>query len=269
MKILIFWDICWRVWRQALEKEIEGLKRKYNPDFIVASVDNITSGRWAIEKHILEMEKLWIDVATWWDHIFDNEKFIEDYLEKDNWILIRPINFYESEHYRIPWRGYKIVEKNWKKLLVIQLMWEVFMKYNVHNPFIKIEEILNQFKEEKIDAIIIDFHKEATAEGYWMLSFLDWKIGFLYGTHTHVQTNDEIISENGTWFLSDVGMIWALNSVIGADFSSVRKRFLTWIMKWKIKQKLDWEYLLNSVVVDINEEGKCENIEKIKIKGSL
>ena len=153
MKILIFWDIFWRIWRKALEKELEGLKEKYSPDFIVASVDNITSWRWAVEKHILEMERLGIDIATWWDHILDNEKYIEDYLEKEDGILIRPANFYKSAHYKIPWKWYKIVEKNWKRLLVIQLMWEVFMKYNMYNPFLKIEKIQDKFKDKKINLI--------------------------------------------------------------------------------------------------------------------
>ncbi len=269
MKILIFWDIFWRIWRRALEKEISGLKSKYNPDFIIANVDNITSGRWPVEKHILEIEKLGIDVLTWWDHIFDHEKHIIDYLDREEGILIRPANFYESEHYKIPWKGYKIVEKSWKKLLVIHLMWEVFMRYNVYNPFLKAEEILKKLSDEKFDAIILDLHKEATSEWYGMLTFLDWEISFLYWTHTHIQTNDEIIYEEGTWFISDVWMVWALNSVIWAEFGSLKKRFLTGITKWKIEQKLWSSYLLNAVVVSINELRKCEAIEKIRIEGKI
>ena len=72
MKILIFWDIFWRIWRWALKKELPKLKEKYNPDFIIANVDNASSGRWIIEKHALNLEGMWIDVMTWGDHIFDN-----------------------------------------------------------------------------------------------------------------------------------------------------------------------------------------------------
>ena len=142
------------------------------------------------------------------------------------------------------------------------------MKYNVYNPFLEIDKILKKFSDKKIDTIIIDFHKEATAEGYWMLSFLDSRVWFLYWTHTHIQTNDDYISENWTWFLSDIWMIWSLKSVIWADFGSVKKRFLTWIIKWKIKQSLDDNYILNAVIINI-DNNKCKNIEKIKIKGVL
>jgi len=38
------------------------------------------------------------------------------------------------------------------------------MRYNVYNPFLKIDEILKEVSNENIDAIIVDFHKEASAE---------------------------------------------------------------------------------------------------------
>ena len=72
MKILIFWDIYWRVWRKAFLKEFKNLKQKYEADFCIACVDNLSSGRWAIEKHAVELEKAWVDLMTSWDHFFDN-----------------------------------------------------------------------------------------------------------------------------------------------------------------------------------------------------
>jgi calcineurin-like phosphoesterase len=38
------------------------------------------------------------------------------------------------------------------------------MSHRVFNPFIKAKEILEIYKNENIDAIVIDFHKETTAE---------------------------------------------------------------------------------------------------------
>jgi calcineurin-like phosphoesterase len=40
----------------------------------------------------------------------------------------------------------------------------VFIKYKVSNPFLRVQEILEMYKSETFDAIIIDFHKETTAE---------------------------------------------------------------------------------------------------------
>ncbi len=269
MRVLIFWDIYGRIGRAAIKKQLPLLKEKYDPDFIVANIDNTTSWRWPIEKHVLELESLWIDLLTTWDHIFDNIDRVKDVLDNDNSKLLRVANFYETDEYKIPGRWYKIIKKNWKKLLVIHLMWEVFMRYNVDNPFLKINKILEKTKWENFDWIIVDFHKEATAEWYWMWFYLDWKISFLFGTHTHIQTNDELILPEWTWMLSDVWMNWSLYSVIWADFDSVKKRFLTWIGRWKIKQSLDKKYVVNAVVVDIDENKKCTNIKKIRIREEL
>ncbi len=269
MKILIFWDIYGRIWRAAIKKELPLLKEKYSPDFIVANVDNVTSWKGPIEKHILELESLWIDVMAWWDHIFDNIDRVEDYLDSESSKLIRPANFYESKKHKLPWKWYKIVEKKWKKLLVIHLLWQVFIHHKVINPFVKIEEILNETRWENVDAIVVDFHKEATSEWYGLWFYLDWKVGFVYGTHTHIQTNDELLLPKWTWLISDVWMNWSLYSVIWADYESVEKRFLTWIQRWRIKQSLDKNYVINSVIVDINDNWKCVNIEKIRIRGEL
>jgi len=268
MKILIFWDIFWRIWRKAFKKELPALKRKYNPDFIVVNVENISSGRWPIEKLVLEMKDLWVDVMTGGDHIYDNEKNITPYLEKENSRLIRPANFYESSFHKLTWKWYKIVERDWKKLLVIHLIGEVFMRYNVDNPFLKIDSILKEFLGEKFDAIILDFHKEASAEIDAMGFFLDKKISFVYWTHTHIQTNDEIILPWWTWKMWDVWMTGSLYSVIWADYNSVSKRFLTWIWKGKIEQNLWNDYVVNWVFIEVKNK-KCTNIEKIRIRNKL
>jgi len=268
VRLLIFWDIYWRVWRRAFKNNIKSLKKIYNPDFLIANWENLTSGYWPILKHILEMKESWVDLLTWWNHIFDNEKTIKDYLNDENGILIRPANFYESEYYTPPGKGYKILEKNWKKLLVINLLSGVFFRDEVFNPFLKIDEILKSFDLNEFNWVIVDFHRETSSEIYAMSMFLDWKISFLYWTHTHIQTNDELILPAWTGLISDVWMTWPLYSVIWADYNSVINRFLSWILKWKIEQSLNKEYVLNAVFVDIDDKTrKCLDIEKIKIKG--
>ncbi len=267
MRILVFWDVYWRIWRKALAKELPILKNKYNPDFVIVNIENATWGRGPIEDHAIELEKIWIDVMTSWDHIFDNESKIKDYLDKTDSKLIRPINFYESSEYKISWKWYKIVQKDWKKLLVINLMSETFMKFNVYNPFLKIEEFLKNIWED-FDAIIVDFHKEVSSEAYWLWYLMNGRLSFIYGTHTHMQTNDENILENWTWIISDVWMVWPFPSVIGADFESLKKRFLTWMSKWKIEQSLNNNYVVNWIYVEI-ENKKTIKLEKIRIRNIL
>ena len=268
MKVLIFWDVYGRIWRAALKKELPKLKEQYAPDFTIVNLENCTSWRWPIEKHVLEIESFWVDIMTWWDHVFDNMNRIEWYLNKEDSKLIRAANFLEYKDLTLPGKWFTVVEKNWKKLLVIHLIWEVFMHTKVSNPFIKAKEIIDDHSDMHLDGIIIDFHKETTAEWYGLAHFLDGEASFIFGTHTHIQTNDELILPGWTWILSDVWMNGPLYSVIWADYKSVEKRFLS-SSKWKIEQSLDKNYVVNGVLVEIGENMKCINIEKIRIRWQI
>lgn len=261
IKVLIFWDIYWRIWRNWLKKELNSLIEKYSPDFKIVNIDNISYWKWPILSHLIEFESLWFDVLTTWNHYFDNLSKIKEHIESWKSKAIRCANL----RWDLVWDWYKIVEKNWKKILVIHLLWQSFMWINSDNPFETTEKILEKHKNEKIDWIIIDFHKETTAEGYWLLHFLDWKVSFIFWTHTHVQTNDEIIFPAGTWFISDIWMNWPLYSVIWANFESVKSTFLNWYRNRAPEQSLDPNYIVSWAYVEIDENWKCLKIEKIKI----
>lgn len=270
MKVLVFWDIYGRIWRSALKKEIWALREKYNPDFVLVNIDNISSGRGAIEKHIREMEDLDVSLMMWWDHILDNMPKITDYLNSEESKVIRPANFLEQDYYPIAGKGYKIIKNNGKRLLVIHVLGSVFMNHVwVDNPYIKVEKILQEVDENSYDAVVVDFHKEASSEWYAMAHFLEKTPAFIFGTHTHVQTNDELIFPSWVGVIGDVGMTWPLYSVIWADFHSVRKRMLTGIQKGKIEQCLDKNYVVNGIFVEFGKDKKCVNLEKFRIRDSL
>lgn len=271
MRVLIFWDIYGRLWRKAFIKEYEGLKEKYQPDLTIVNIENITSGRWPASIHAQLIDNLWVDLMTAWDHAFDNMPDIATYFWKQNCKLIRPANFIVSEKFPLPWDGYRIIStREWKKLLVIQILWEVFMNHKVENPFHKITEILDSISQSEYDTCIVEFHRETTAELYGMANYLDGRVSAVYGTHTHIQTNDAHILSGGTWVITDVWMNGPFESVIWATFESVEKRFLSWISKWKIEQQLKWKYIINALVMDLNEEtGKCDHIENISFTWKL
>jgi calcineurin-like phosphoesterase len=56
---------------------------------------------------------------------------------------------------------------------------------------------------------------------------LDGEVSAVVGTHTHVQTADEIIFPGGTAFLCDAGFTGPHDSVLGRDWEPVVQRFLT------------------------------------------
>jgi len=270
VKVLVFGDIYGRVGRKAFSKEFDKICQKYSPDFTVVNIENITSWRGPVSEHAELMNALWVDVMTSGDHIFDNSPNIDRYLCREWSNLIRPANLYESQQIPLKGKWFKIVEKWWKRLLVIQLMGEVFMSHKVYNPFLKISEILTELPKESYDGVIVDFHRETTAELYGMAHHLNGEVSLVYGTHTHIQTNDAHILDGGTWIIGDVGMNWPFNSVIWADYASVKKRFFTGIQRWKIEQQLQGPYIINAVFVEIDEDTKlCKNIENISFTGTL
>ena len=100
MRILAFGDVFWRIWRKALIQEIDNLKQKYKPDFIIVNPENISSGRWPITKHMEMIHDIWVDVFTSWDHFLDNEKLLTPYMNREDCKMIRPANYYESEYFK-------------------------------------------------------------------------------------------------------------------------------------------------------------------------
>jgi len=98
-----------------------------------------------------------------------------------------------------------------------------------------------------------------------MRHFLDGKINVLFGTHTHVQTADEQITEKGTAYITDLGMTGPINSVIGMGVEESVKRFVTSLPE---RYKLaDGNCMLNGCIFEINDENcKTEKIERIIVK---
>ena len=117
-------------------------------------------------------------------------------------------------------------------------------------------------KEAQI--ILVDFHAEATSEKMAMGWFLDGKASAVLGTHTHVQTSDERILDEGTAYISDAGMTGPMDSVIGIRKEIALERLLTQI-PWKFdvaKEAIE----LQGVVIDIDSEtGRSENIQRIRV----
>lgn len=112
--------------------------------------------------------------------------------------------------------------------------------------------------------IIIDFHAEATAEKLALAYFLDGKVTIVYGTHTHVQTADEMIMKNGTGYITDIGMTGPKESVIGMNKDASIKRFLTSLPeRYKIAEN---DAKLNGCIFEIDDETcRVTNIKRVKI----
>ncbi len=254
MNILTVGDLVGNVGLKKLQKELQKIKEDYNIDFVIVNAENVAEGMGITERSFNILLDLNVDVITMGNHTW-GKKDIFKFIDHEK--LIRPANYPRNN----PGKGYSIYKCKDKKIAVINLIGRATMNVLSENPFIEAESIVNKIKNE-VDIIIIDFHAEATAEKIAMGYFLDGKITILFGTHTHVQTADETILENGTAYITDIGMTGPKDSVIGMDKEASIKRFLTSLPeRYKIAEG---EAKLNACVFDINDDTcKVERVTRI------
>ncbi len=222
MKILFLGDIVGRLGREGVKKALPELKKKYDPDLTVANAENLAHGLGATKNTLEEMKEAGIDIFTSGNHIWDKKDIYEVFKIKD-FPLLRPANYPPG----VEGKGYMAVEVGSKKVLIVNLLGRVFIKEDCDCPFRKMDEILEENKDA--DIVFVDLHAEATSEKYGLANYLDGRVNFLVGTHTHAQTADEKALPNGTAFISDAGMCGAKDSIIGADKGAILKSFLTQI----------------------------------------
>jgi len=259
MNILFFGDIVGKIGRKALAQTLPGLKKRFKPDLILANGENLAHGKGLTPKVVKEVLKTGVDYLTSGNHFFSREE-TEEVLE-ENLPVIRPANFPLS----LPGEGSAIISKDGDKILLINLLGRTFIeneKTILSHPFFKAQEILSNFSEIKIK--IIDFHAEATSEKNALAHWLDGKVSLIVGTHTHIQTSDEKILAEGTAFITDLGMVGALDSVLGM----VKERSIDYLLgeteKFKIEIPEKGRSLVQGVFTLINETtGKAEKIERI------
>ncbi len=257
MNILLIGDIVGVSGVNKVKEILPKLKKDNNIDFVIANGENSADGMGITSKIFKELIVAGVDVVTMGNHTW-GKKDIFNII--DNKKLLRPANYPKD----VLGNGYGIYECNGKKIAVINLIGRASMNVLSENPFITADEIIEKIKEE-IDAIIIDFHAEATAEKIAMGYYLDGKITCLFGTHTHVATADETILENGTAYITDIGMTGPKKSVIGMEVDASIKRFVTTLPE-KYRVSDDKEVILNGCILSLNSEScRVEKIDRIKL----
>jgi calcineurin-like phosphoesterase len=137
-------------------------------------------------------------------------------------------------------------------------------------PFRGVERELDAcVLKQGADAILIDFHAEATSEKQAMGHFVDGRASALFGTHTHVPTADHQILPGGTGYLSDVGMCGDYNSVLGMEKDEPLTRFLTKIPTGRFQPSLG-EATLCGIAIEIDDgTGLATAIAPVRIGGTL
>ena len=258
LNILFLGDIVGSPGRKAIKKKLSTLRKKYKLDLVIANADNITHGIGSTREKLEEVLNYGVDFFSNGDHVFRFKNFMKD-LEDGNLPAIRPANYPVSA----PGRGYEVIDMAGKgQVLLINLMGQVFMRDNLDSPFSLVDEILKKFEDVCFNAIIVDFHAEATSEKRALGFYLDGKVSLVVGTHTHVQTADEQILPKGTGYITDLGMVGVKNSILGEVIESVMDHYLDKTPhRYALEEKGDMA--LQGVFVSVDDGGAVLKIERI------
>ena len=255
MKILCIGDIVSHEGIDCLFNVLPRLKQKYSPDVVIVNGENSAIGN-GIDKISYDMIiNAGADIVTGGNHSFQKNTAGELHNEAKR--LIRPANIEgicDGE-----WQIKLSFGKN--TLRVINLSGSLFIK-GTANPF----EFLQSALKTDTDCItVVDFHAEATSEKRALGFFADGKVSLVYGTHTHVQTNDAQILQNGTGYITDIGMTGVKQSVLGKDKDVCVHNFYKPDDRQKIKDAKGG-CILSGVFAEIdNDTKKCVFIEAINI----
>ena len=221
MRILFVGDVVGRSGRTVVIERLPGLVEKWKLDLVVVNGENAAGGFGITEAIYRELIEAGADAITLGNHAWDQKEalvFIERAPK-----LIRPINYPAGT----PGRGAAMIEaKNGARVLVINAMGRIFMD-PLDDPFAAVDrELMACPLGKAADAIILDFHGEATSEKQAFGFFCDGRASLVVGTHTHVPTADLRVLAGGTAFMSDVGMTGDYDSVIGMGKDEPMQRFL-------------------------------------------
>ncbi|QJG67157.1 TIGR00282 family metallophosphoesterase [Mycoplasma phocoenae] len=260
INVLFFGDIFGDPGIEVVSRHIKDLKQKYKADFVIAQAENVSGRKGFKPRDYKKLKEIGIDAFTLGNHVWAHSE-IEEIIENND--VIRPANINDT----YPGQGYREFIVKDQKIGVCSMMG---IQFNILLSPWK-EEQANSFFDEfdKIqsmnqpDYLIIDFHAETTSEKNVFGLYVDGKADALFGTHTHVQTNDARILPNGTYYCTDAGMCGPYNSAIGANYDEVYGK-----MRYNAKAPFrvsENKCQINGIYFKLTKDNQNKQIELIKI----
>ncbi len=264
MKILICGDVVGKAGRRAIEENLPDLRQRLDLDFVIVNGENAAHGFGITDKICAAFYAAGADVITTGNHVWDQREII-NYIDGDA-KLLRPMNYPEGT----PGIGTGIFETAvGRKVMVIHPMGRLFMD-PLDDPFAAVDDALRNHRlGQSVDAVIVDFHGEATSEKQGMGHFLDGRVSAVVGTHTHAPTADAQILPGGSAFQTDIGMTGDYDSVIGMKKELATSRFTTKMPQGRL-EPAEGEATLCAVYVETDDDtGLAKHVGPLRLGGRL
>jgi len=256
VRILFLGDIVGSLGRATTAKLLPTIRKRDRVNLSLANAENIAHGRGATQETIEEVLASGVDYFTGGNHIFWQKSFYE---EIEHLPVVRPANYPSGT----PGRGEAVIDLGrLGRVLLISLLGRTFMRDVADDPFATVSEILEKHQGEDLQATIVDMHAEATSEHQAMGFYLDGRVTAVVGTHTHVGTVDARVLPGGTAYVTDVGMVGSLDSILGVKKEIIIQNYVS-----ALPQRFDWEDLgpaiFNSVLIETDKGGLAKSIKRI------
>jgi hypothetical protein len=263
MRLLFVGDVVGRAGRDVLLAELPRLKERLKLDCVVVNGENAAGGFGLTEAICDEFLGAGADAVTLGNHAWDQREALV-FIERQP-RLVRPANFAKGT----PGRGAALIDTaSGHRVLVVNLIGRVFMGLH-DDPFAAADRELDAAPLGSVcDAVLVDFHAEATSEKNGLGVYLDGRASLVVGTHTHIPTADHRVLPGGTGFMTDAGMTGCYDSVIGMDKEEPVRRFLSSTPGERF-QPASGRATLSGVAVEIGAKGLATKIAPVRVGGLL
>ena len=265
MKLLFLGDVMGRAGRAAISGQLAKLRADWGLDFVVVNGENASSGAGLTADHARLILEAGADCITLGDHAFDQKDMLR-FIDTEPRI-IRPLNYAKEA----PGKGARLFsDVRGRKVLVAQVLGQVFMKRPFDDPFSAIDSVLRAHPLGGLaQASLVDIHCEATSEKMAMGHWCDGRASVVVGTHTHVPTADAMVLPGGTAYLTDAGMCGDYHSVIGMDRAEPMRRFITGMARERFTPA-NGEATLSGLYIETDDRtGKALHCSAVRVGGRL
>ena len=260
LKILALGDIVGPNGVSYLKKNLWRIRKEYKIDAVIANGENSAEPNGIDKESALTLFESGVDIITTGNHVYRKSnvfKFLDDEAR-----VLRPLNFPSTN----PGHGDGIFDINGYRVLGLNVLGSAYMDAS-SCPFEAVERALAR-NEGRYDFAFLDIHAEATGEKKALAYYFADRISIVFGTHTHVQTNDAQILNGKCAYITDLGMCGAQDSILG-----VKKEAVIHKLKTKMLSRFDFadgEIELNGAIFEINTStGHAVSCQAIKITGDL
>jgi metallophosphoesterase (TIGR00282 family) len=260
VRILALGDIVGRPGRQVVHAKLPGIVRESKVDLVIANGENIAGGSGITQNLFHKLRSYGVDVITLGDHVYRKLDIVPTLQASER--IIRPANLASEA----AGKGSTIVTTNsGVQVCVLSVLGRIYMNLPADDPFAAADRVLERLPRT-VKVCVADVHAEASSEKVALGHWLDGRVSFIFGTHTHIPTADAKILPGGSAYISDLGMCGPYDSVLGRRKDRVMK-YMTTNMPHSFDVATA-DVRLCGAIAEIDETtGRATSIERVEVQG--